>query len=550
MALESPSRPASPGLTSQVATLTEGMASLVARLDPDTLLGADATALYAALARLERLVGAAKVLLAPRIATSGHWEAEGHRSPASLLADLEGVSPGQAKRTLTTGQRLVGLPGTEEALRAGRLSGPQVAEIAETATVDPGAESSLLAGAGSESLRATKERCLRARAAAAHHDPVATARRIHAERHFTHWNDAEGAFCFAGKDTPERGAALLARLVPAAHRLAQARQAGGGSGGTSGSGSGGGSSDTPSDTAGALRADALFALVTGVPTAGGGTGTGVGTGSGGTGGGVGDGDGDGPTPGLLGADHIIDRPPSATVIVRVDRDALVRGRVGPGERCELDGMGPIPVPLARALAVDSFLALVFTEAGDIRAVRHLGRTINATLRTALAFRDRGCVVPGCAMPYGLEIDHVHPVALGGPTALDNLALLCRHHHRLKTYDGWVLERHGPSDEDPGWSFSPPPAFGQEPDLGLDRPDATPMPTSRRRDRPPDADPPAHPPPPDRPPPADPRSDRPPPDSTLFDRPPVDVPRVGVSRRERVGGTPPPPCGCPPGPTSR
>jgi hypothetical protein len=530
MALESPSRPASPGLTSQVATLTEGMASLVARLDPDTLLGADATALYAALARLERLVGAAKVLLAPRIATSGHWEAEGHRSPASLLADLEGVSPGQAKRTLTTGQRLVGLPGTEEALRAGRLSGPQVAEIAETATVDPGAESSLLAGAGSESLRATKERCLRARAAAAHHDPVATARRIHAERHFTHWNDAEGAFCFAGKDTPERGAALLARLVPAAHRLAQARQAGGGSGGsgsggTSGSGSGGGSSDTPSDTAGALRADALFALVTGVPTAGGGTGTGVGTGSGGTGGGVGDGDGDGPTPGLLGADHIIDRPPSATVIVRVDRDALVRGRVGPGERCELDGMGPIPVPLARALAVDSFLALVFTEAGDIRAVRHLGRTINATLRTALAFRDRGCVVPGCAMPYGLEIDHVHPVALGGPTALDNLALLCRHHHRLKTYDGWVLERHGPSDEDPGWSFSPPPAFGQEPDLGLDRPDATPMPTSRRRDRPPDADPPAHPPPPDRPPPADPGSDRPPPDSTLFDRPP-DRPTTG------------------------
>ena len=77
-------------------------------------------------------------------------------------------------------------------------------------------------------------------------------------------------------------------------------------------------------------------------------------------------------------------------------------------------MGPIPVPLARALAVDSFLALVFTEAGDIRAVHHLGRTINATLRTALAFRDRGCVVPGCAMPYGLEIDHVHPVALGGP----------------------------------------------------------------------------------------------------------------------------------------
>ena len=209
----------------------------------------------------------------------------------------------------------------------------------------------------------------------------------------------------------------------------------------------------------------------------------------------------------MGANDIIDRPPSATVIVRVDAAALVRGTVAPGELCELDGVGPIPVPLARALAVDSFLALVFTEAGDIRAVHHRGRTINATLRTALAFRDRTCVVPGCAMPYGLEIDHVHPVALGGVTTLDNLALLCTHHHRLKTYDGWVLERHGPSDEDPRWSFTPQPAFGQEPDLGLDRPGAEPMlprpgrPAAGARGSDPPSDP------------------DPPSEETLFDRPP-------------------------------
>ena len=72
------------------------------------------------------------------------------------------------------------------------------------------------------------------------------------------------------------------------------------------------------------------------------------------------------------------------------------------------------------------------------------------------------------MPYGLEIDHVDPWALGGATELDNLALLCTHHHRLKTYEGWVLARHGPSDADPQWSFTPLPPFGQEPDLGLDR----------------------------------------------------------------------------------
>jgi hypothetical protein len=197
------------------------------------------------------------------------------------------------------------------------------------------------------------------------------------------------------------------------------------------------------------------------------------------------------------------------VIVRVDRDALVRGRALPGELCELDGQGPIPVPLARALAVDSFLHLVFTEAGDIRAVAHRGRTINATLRTALAFRDRCCVVPGCTMPYGLEIDHVAPLEFGGVTTLDNLALLCRHHHRLKTYDGWVLERHGPSDADPQWSFTPQPPFGQEPDLGLDR----------RSD-----DDPHHDPPTDDPPTDASRHDPPTDDRTLFDRPPEVVPR--------------------------
>ena len=90
------------------------------------------------------------------------------------------------------------------------------------------------------------------------------------------------------------------------------------------------------------------------------------------------------------------------------------------------------------------------------------------------------------------------------TTLDNLALLCTHHHRLKTYDGWVLERHGPSDADPQWSFTPQPPFGQEPDLGLDR-------------RP---DPPRHDAGSDSPHDHDRGAD----DRTLFDRPPEVVPR--------------------------
>jgi hypothetical protein len=156
-------------------------------------------------------------------------------------------------------------------------------------------------------------------------------------------------------------------------------------------------------------------------------------------------------------------------MVRVDLDALRRGTAHPGELSEIDGHGPVPVDVVKNLMDDSFLALVFSESDDIRSISHLGRTINAHLRTALTFRDRNCVVPGCGVAYGLEIDHVMPLAQGGPTTLANLALLCHHHHWLKTYDGWTLERHGPSDKDPCWSFTPQPPFGQEPGLGIDRP---------------------------------------------------------------------------------
>jgi hypothetical protein len=258
-------------------------------------------------------------------------------------------------------------------------------------------------------------------------------------------------------------------LVPAASRLRDARRAAATSATAAADAPTTVSADgTPVESEAALRADALFALLAGTAL----TTTGTPSDGGTTGqdhnGRVTHGSGP-PTPGLGGADDLGRRSPPVTVMVRVDRDALLRGHALPGELCELDGHGPILVPLARALAVDSFLSVIFTEAGDIRAVAHLGRTINATLRTALAFRDRTCVVPGCTMPYGLEIDHVRPMEFGGVTTLDNLALLCRHHHRLKTYDGWVLARHGPSDDDPRWSFTPQPAFGQEPDLGPDRP---------------------------------------------------------------------------------
>ena len=80
------------------------------------------------------------------------------------------------------------------------------------------------------------------------------------------------------------------------------------------------------------------------------------------------------------------------------------------------------------------------------------------------------MVPRCGVAYSWRSTTSTPWSGADATELANLALLCHHHHYLKTYEGWTLERTGPSDEDPGWVFAPQPHFGQEPDLGLDRPD--------------------------------------------------------------------------------
>jgi hypothetical protein len=72
--------------------------------------------------------------------------------------------------------------------------------------------------------------------------------------------------------------------------------------------------------------------------------------------------------------------------------------------------------------------------------------VPADIREQVILRDRTCVFPGCARPARrCDVDHIieydHDAdAEGrpqpGPTQTDNLACLCRFHHRLKTHSPW------------------------------------------------------------------------------------------------------------------
>lgn len=67
------------------------------------------------------------------------------------------------------------------------------------------------------------------------------------------------------------------------------------------------------------------------------------------------------------------------------------------------------------------------------------------LRRQVVLRERTCVFPWCARPArACDLDHVEPWAPREPddhgppsTRSDNLAPLCRRHHRLKTHTSWT-----------------------------------------------------------------------------------------------------------------
>jgi hypothetical protein len=62
-------------------------------------------------------------------------------------------------------------------------------------------------------------------------------------------------------------------------------------------------------------------------------------------------------------------------VVRVDHKAFRRGHTEPGEVCEVAGVGPVPVAVARRLSCDAILKALIMDGNDVRSVAHFGRMI-------------------------------------------------------------------------------------------------------------------------------------------------------------------------------
>ena len=106
----------------------------------------------------------------------------------------------------------------------------------------------------------------------------------------------------------------------------------------------------------------------------------------------------------------------------------------------LDEAGGIHIwpETARRLACDAAtVEMQHGPGGEILNVGRKTRTISPALRRALAARDRQCRFPGC-QNRRCDAHHMWHWADGGATALDNLVLLCRRHHRAVHEEGFSV----------------------------------------------------------------------------------------------------------------
>ena len=413
--------PASPhGLRARTQPTTPRLASLLEAVDaalaletetaPPRLLADEVVALFAAVNRIHAM---ALTRLA-RVDANGVAALESGSSTASWLRHHTGLPSGQASDLVRTARELrASLTATESALENGEITVHHARTIARTARlvqdqVRP--ESAGAAVAEVEKVMLEVGRAVdagsltgfatRVRQVVDPDGALTDSNRAHERRWLSTSTTLEGMVSIDGLLDAEAGAVLLTALASAATPLG------------------------PDDrrSAGQRRADALvdvcsYALDTGQPS----TSAGV-------------------------RPHLLVTTPLVAITGRTNENTC------PAEVAEVAWTGPLTDEAVRRLACDAEVTrVVLDPSSQPLDVGRSTRTVPAHLRQALIVRDGGCVAEGCDRPAAwTEAHHVVHWAEGGRTALDNLVLLCRTHHRKVHDAGWEFTFIGSA-----WRLVPP-----------------------------------------------------------------------------------------------
>jgi hypothetical protein len=372
------------------------LAAAAAVKDPDDIPASQAVLLYEALERAGRAIAAGKTLLAKRVAASGQWKSKGHGSAAEHLAAISGRSLGAARTELETSDALGDLDATKDALLNGEVSEAQGQVIANAAKANPGAERHLIGRAKKANHRELRDEAQKAKAAA-DPDPEATHRRIHSERGVGHGTGLDGAWRLHANGTVADGSVIVGELERLTDEIFAEKGAAG-----------------IRECRDAYAFDALTEMARRSNSLRHGRAADTGK------------------KGRL-AD------PQHLALLRLDVEALWRGYVEGDELCEVAGLGPVPVRVARALLGDAVLKLVLTKGVDVLNVTSLTRGPTQAMRYARLWTSPFCTVEGCTRTR-VEHDHRWGAEYKDTrhTRLDELDGLCHTHHDLRTREGWAL----------------------------------------------------------------------------------------------------------------
>jgi hypothetical protein len=149
----------------------------------------------------------------------------------------------------------------------------------------------------------------------------------------------------------------------------------------------------------------------------------------------------------------------ARLLITITQESLLDGlSAGLGTGLTADGL-EVPPHLVRRLACDAeVIPVVLGSRGEVLDIGRTSRTVSTGIWHGLVARDRHCAFPGCTRPPVMcHAHHLRHWADGGKTRLDNLVLVCSHHHRVLHHTPWQI-RLNPKDRQP--EFSPPPRHGQ------------------------------------------------------------------------------------------
>ncbi len=342
------------------------------------------------------------------------WADAGCRSCAHWLNWKCGIGLGAAREKVRVANALASVPRIRAAFEEGEVSYSKVRAMTRVATAQTQDYLLMIAQYGTA---AHVETLVRKYRQVVRSQECAQANEQFAQRSVTQYYDEEGALVIKCRLAPEQGALVLQALEAAADYLAQEAKDVSAETllGERERLSDGYSSPITDDeirsfTRGypraALRADGLCLLAEQFLAQG---------------------------PGeLAGAERY-------QVMLHVDADALTHH---PGGRSEW-GRGPcVSAETSRRVCCDTSVVPIHEDAkGNILDVGRKTRTIHPALRRALRVRDAGCRFPGCTAHRYVDAHHIQHWADGGVTALDNLVLLCRYHHRLVHEGGFGLAVH-------------------------------------------------------------------------------------------------------------